>query len=225
MIKHIIQQVAEKSPCQFQQLESPFEDLDFYEAKDSRFQRFLVILEVNQLCSPSELNAQVQNKTPESLLTKPSFAKNTDLVILFKLDELTDLPQQEHSIFDIEENAYSLKKHVLYYTTKELDQLKQYFDRGEDIDSLISSSEAFTDYKENPNEETAFSLTCRLFVKLPFLAAPIQESTLEDANKIADQLLSEKQLLTFFQSIELQIAKGSEYKKVMEALIDEQMAN
>lgn len=225
MIQEIIQQVAENSLCQFQKLESPFEKLAFYESRDPSYQRFLVSLEIEQPSSASELNDQVQECAPQSLLQEPSFAKNTDLVLLLKLGSLSDLHKHEHSIFDIEENAYSLKKHVLYYTARELELLNQYLELGEGIETLVTNPDGFKRYKENPSEETAFSLACRLFVKLPFLAAPIQESTLADANQIADQLLDEKQLFTFFQSIEHQLNAGGEYQKVMEALIDEQMAD
>ncbi|TOP55622.1 ABC-three component system middle component 1, partial [Vibrio parahaemolyticus] len=88
--------------------------LAFYKATHSSYQRFLVILESDKLSTPSELNEYIQDNTPQSLLETPTFAKNTDLVVLFRLDSLTKLNQYEHQIFDIEENAYSLKKHVLY---------------------------------------------------------------------------------------------------------------
>lgn len=225
MIKQIIQQVVEGSPCQFQQLETPLEELTFYKAAHLSFQRFLVILASDRLSTPSELNDYIQGNTPQSLLETPTFAKNTDLVILFRLDSLAKLHQYEHKIFDIEENAYSLKKHVLYYTEAESEALKQYLDSGESIETLIIEPESFNHYKENPLKESAFSLACRLYVKFPFLAVPAKEATLTNANQLADQFLSEQQLSNFYNSIELQLTVGNEYQKVMEALINEQMAD
>lgn len=225
MIKYIIQHVAESSPCQFRRLESTSEELTFYKAGEPNYQRFLVVLDTALLSNPSELNDKVQNLTPQILLETPSFAKNTDLVLLFRLDSLTELPEYEHNIFDIEENAYSLKKHVLYYTAAESEQLKQYLDSGSSIETLITNSEFFERYKINPSEETAFGLACRLYVKLPFLAVPAKETTLTSASQLADRFLSEKQVLAFFNSIEKQLNDGSGYQEVMEALIDEQVAD
>lgn len=225
MIKQIVQQVAESSPCQFQRLEDQHEELTFYKADDPNYQRFLVVLETDQLSTPSELNDKVQDKTPQNLLETPSFAKNTDLVILFRLGSLAELHQHEHNIFDIEENAYSIKKHVLYYTTAELEELKLYLTQGENIETLVTNSDYFNRYKKNTSEETAFGLVCRLYVKLPFLAVPAQEAKLTSANQLADKLLNEQQTLTFFNSIEQQLSNGSDYEEVMEALINEQMAD
>ncbi|WP_419227066.1 ABC-three component system middle component 1 [Alteromonas sp. OM2203] len=223
MIKQIVQRVAENSSCLFERLESDFEDYSFYVARDPNYQRFLVVLETDQLSAPSELNEQVQACTPPILLGTPSFAKNTDLVILFKLGSLTELKQYEHNIFDIEENAYSLKKHLLYYTSTELEQLNEYLELGGTLYELLANSDAFNRYKQNPTEETAFSLACRLYIKLPFLAVPAQEAILTSANELAEQLLSEAQLLPFLNSIEQKLGDGHTCQEIMEVLINEQM--
>ena len=52
MVKQIIQQVVERSPCQFQQLETPSQEFAFYKAAHLSYQRFLVILEAEQLSGP-----------------------------------------------------------------------------------------------------------------------------------------------------------------------------
>lgn len=225
MIKKIIRHVAESSPCQFQQLESQFEGLTFYKAGHPNHQRFLVVVETDQISTPSELNDKVQASTPSNLLSTPSFAKNTDLILLFRLDSLTELGRYEDGIFDIEENAYSLKKHVLYYTSTELDELNQYLNLGRSLDDVLTTPEFFNRYKRNPTEETAFSLACRLYVKLPFLSVPALESTLTSANQLADTLLNEQQLFSFFNSIEMKLDSGQAYHEVMEALVSEQMAD
>ncbi|WP_063654280.1 ABC-three component system middle component 1 [Aliivibrio fischeri] len=225
MVKQIIQQVVERSPCQFQQLETPSQEFAFYKAAHLSYQRFLVILEADQLSTPSELNEYIKSNTPESLLETPAFAKNTDLVVLFKLNSLTELHQYEHKIFDIEENAYSLKKHILYYTETELEKLKHYLDSGKNIETLVTESESFNHYKKDPFKESAFSLACRLYVKFPFLSVPAKEATLTNANQLADQYLREQSLWEFYDSIELKLNIGNGYQEVMEALINEQMAD
>ncbi len=225
MIKQMVQQVAENSPCQFQQFGSPLEGITFYCSGNPDHQRFLVVLDAERLSSPYELNNKVQERTPPELLKIPSFSKNTDLVVLYRLDSLADLHQYEHSIFDIEENAYSLKKHVLYYTTSESEQLSQYLALGKEIETLVVDPEHFNQYKIKPVEETAFSLACRLYIKLPFLAVPAKEATLTSANQLANQLLDGQNLLTFFNEIEQQLSVEQTHEKVMEALINEQMAD
>jgi hypothetical protein len=222
--------VIKGSPCQFQQLEAPLEELIFYKAAQLSFQRFLVILDSDKLSTPSELNEYIQSNTPNSLLETPTFAKNTDLVILFQLDSLAKLQQYEYKIFDIEENAYSLKKHVLYYTEAESKALKQYLDSGKSIETLVTEPESFNHYKQDPFKESAFSLACRLYIKFPFLAVPAKEEILTmplqtNANQLAEQFLSEQQLSDFYNSIERQLTVGNGYQVVMEALINEQMAD
>ncbi|TOP55616.1 hypothetical protein, partial [Vibrio parahaemolyticus] len=93
------------------------------------------------------------------------------------------------------------------------------------IENLVTEPESFNHYKKDPSEESAFSLACRLYVKFPFLAVPAKEATLTNANQLADQFLSEQQLSDFYNSIELQLTAGDGYEEVMEALINEQMAD
>ena len=225
MIKKIVNRVAEGSSCQFELVNNIDESILFYRSGISTHQRFLVVLDTDELSSPSELNAKVQEITPQAFHKMPSFAKNTDLILLYRLENINNLYLFENQIFDIEENAYSLKKHVLYYTERELEQLNSYLDTGENLETLIKDPDLFNEYKNNPIQETAFSLACRIYVKLPFLEVPAKESNLIDPNEIAEKFLSNKNLSEFFNSIQKQVNDGNEYDSIMEALINEQMAD
>ncbi|TOB46386.1 ABC-three component system middle component 1, partial [Vibrio parahaemolyticus] len=69
-----------------------------------------------KLMKPNELNQWVLANTPHLLREHPTFAKNTDVVVLFELDRLADIIDHESEIFSLEEDGYSFKKHVLYYS-------------------------------------------------------------------------------------------------------------
>lgn len=223
MIRNCIAELAKKSPCQFELISQESENLDFYIANNKDYERFLVILEAPTLLTPGRLNELVQESTPTQLLQDPSFAKNTDLVVLFNVDDLTDIYQHEHSIFDIEEDGYSFKKHVLYFTNKEVLLLDR--NELEQIEELLLDPESFKQYKDSPSKPSAYSLACRLFVKLPFLQVPVQETQLQDASEMADDLLRKADVMELTAQLEQLIVSCDDHQAVIEEYVREQMAN
>lgn len=223
MIRKYIDELAKNSPCQFELLSQECESLDFYIAGNKDYERFLVVLESATLPTPGELNELVRLSTPDQLLQDPSYAKNTDLVVLFNVNDLTDLYQHEHSIFDIEEDGYSFKKHVLYFTDEEVSTLGQ--KEFNQIEELLLDQESFKQYKDSPTTQSAYSLACRLFVKLPFLQVPVKETELQDASRMADDLLKKAGLLELTSQLEQLITSGNDHQTVIEEYAREQMAN
>ncbi|TOF02232.1 ABC-three component system middle component 1, partial [Vibrio parahaemolyticus] len=73
---------------------------------------------------------------------------------LFELDRLADIIDHESEIFSLEEDGYSFKKHVLYYSQTELDLLNEIDTR--DFANLIKDQSKFSLYKKSPLVESEY---------------------------------------------------------------------
>lgn len=190
----------------------------------SNYHRFLAVVKVSKLMKPNELNQWVLANTPHVLREHPTFAKNTDVVVLFELDRLADIIDHESEIFSLEEDGYSFKKHVLYYSQTELDLLNEIDTR--DFANLIKDQSKFSLYKKSPLVESEYGIASRIFIKLPFLSVPVDESELDDPCKLADDYLKNVDLLALNNEFEALIANnGNNYQTIVEDYIRGKMAN
>ncbi|MCG7585728.1 ABC-three component system middle component 1 [Photobacterium sp. OFAV2-7] len=224
MINQVITTLSSNSPCQFKLVEQASEQFSFYRAASPNYQRFLVVVHVEKLMQPSELNHWVLANTPDELRELPAFAKNTDVVVLFELENLADIVNYESEVFSLEEDAYSFKKHVLYYSRAELTLL----DKMEinSISDLIKNQSKFSLYKQSPLVESEYGIASRIFIKLPFLSVPVDESELDNPCMLADIELQEAGLLELTNEFESVLASvGSNYEAVVEEYIRGKMAN
>ncbi|WXP50533.1 ABC-three component system middle component 1 [Escherichia coli] len=117
MLNNFIKQAIEDH--QFIKVESTLENISFFKKEKDALRRYIITYRTDKLEDASFINELIINNTPTELLEAPAFAKNTDLIIVFQLDKLSNYKQYEKSIFDIEENAYHFKKYVLYYSNEE----------------------------------------------------------------------------------------------------------
>lgn len=117
MLNNFIKQAIEDH--QFIEVESTQENIYFFKKEKDALRRYIITYRTDKLEDASFINELIINNTPTELLEAPAFAKNTDLIIVFQLDKLSNYKQYEKSIFDIEENAYHFKKYVLYYSNEE----------------------------------------------------------------------------------------------------------
>ncbi|WP_318480594.1 ABC-three component system middle component 1 [Photobacterium leiognathi] len=224
MINKIIATLSKQSPCQFELLEQPIEGFSFYQATSSVYQRFLVVVKVPKLIKPSEFNHWVLSNTPEELKQTRAFAKNTDVVILLELDDLTSIVEHESEVFSLEEDGYSFKKHVLYYSKEELEIL-QHLDVKE-LQALIKDQAKFGLYKNSPLQASEYGIASRIYIKLPFLSVPVDESELDDPCQLADDYLQKVGLLSISNEFETLItSNGNNYKAIVEGYIRGKMAN
>ncbi|MFF2909836.1 ABC-three component system middle component 1 [Paenibacillus sp. NPDC057934] len=98
--------------------------------------------------------------------------KNLTIIIALKRASLSINEKLNRNIFELEENPYQFRSLVLVYGDVEVEQINQL---REDQDllpflySLINNRDSFHDFKKYPFELTAYSLTTRLFIKLPFI--------------------------------------------------------
>lgn len=224
MINRIITELSKHSPCRFELVEQIAEDFSFYRATSNDYQRFLAVVKMSELRRPSELNQWVLLNTPEVLREQPAFAKNTDVVVLFEVDRLIDIIGYESEIFALEEDSYSFKKHILYYSKDELEYLSDLNISG--ISALIKDQSKFSQYKDSPLKESEYGIASRIYIKLPFLSVPVDESELDDPCDLADDYLQKADLLSLSNEFGELITSGrNNYQAIVEGYIRGKMAN
>ncbi|MCL1126274.1 ABC-three component system middle component 1 [Shewanella surugensis] len=224
MINQIITDLSRKSPCQFELVVQAAEQFSFYRAASINYQRFLVVVRVSKLMKPSELNQWVSVSTPNELREEPAFAKNTDVVVLFELDCLAEIVNYENEVFALEEDSYSFKKHVLYFSQAEVALLADM--DSNNIADLIKNKNKFEQYKESPLSESEYGLASRIFIKLPFLLVPVDESELDDPCGFADTYLESVNLLALNNEFESKVGNGDiDYDSLIKEYISGKMAN
>ncbi|MGC9423592.1 ABC-three component system middle component 1 [Vibrio sp.] len=223
MINKIINTLSSNSPCQFELVEQDADQFYFYRSLSSNYHRFLAVVKVSKLMKPNELNQWVLANTPSILREQPTFAKNTDVVVLFELDRLADVIDYESEIFALEEDSYSFKKHVLYYSQTELDLLNE--NDTSDIANLIKDQSKFSLYKKSPMVESEYGIASRIYIKLPFLSVPVDESELDDPCQLADEYLQKVGLLAIGNEFEALTSNSNNYKGIVEEYIRGKMAN
>ena len=168
MLNNFIKQSIEDH--QFIEVKGAIENIYFFKKEKDALRRYIIIYRTDKLEDASFINELIINNTPTELLEAPAFAKNTDLIIVFQLDKLSDYKQYEKSIFDIEENAYHFKKYVLYYSNEENQLIS-----GKNFNNLravLSDHEEFSTYKADPSRPSLYNMAARIFIKLPFLEMP-----------------------------------------------------
>ncbi|MDN4708112.1 hypothetical protein QYZ41_23275 [Vibrio parahaemolyticus] len=112
----------------------------------------------------------------------------------------------------------------MYYSQTELDLLNEIDTR--DFANLIKDQSKFSLYKKSPLVESEYGIASRIFIKLPFLSVPVDESELDDPCKLADDYLKNVDLLALNNEFEALIANnGNNYQTIVEDYIRGKMAN
>lgn len=224
MIRKIITALSNQSPCQFELVNQEAEQFSFYRATSKDYQRFLAVVKVTKLMTPSKLNQWVLINTPDALKEQPAFAKNTDVLVLLEIDRLANIVDYESDIFALEEDGYSFKKHVLYYSKAELDLLNNMDINA--IATLIKDQSKFSLYKKSPLKESEYGIASRIFIKLPFLSVPVDESELDDPCTLADNYLEHANVLELSNEFErLFVSSENNYQAIVKEYIRGKMAN
>lgn len=224
MISKIITALSSQSPCQFELVNQEDEQFSFYRATSKDYQRFLAVVKVTKLMTPSKLNQWVLTNTPDALKEQPAFAKNTDVLVLLEIDRLASIIDYESDVFALEEDGYSFKKHVLYYSKAELDLINNMDINN--ISTLIKDQSKFSLYKKSPLEESEYGIASRIFIKLPFLSVPVDESELDDPCKLADNYLRSANVLELSNEFErLFVSSEKNYQAIVKEYIRGKMAN
>lgn len=196
-------------------------NISFFSQIDKDRKRFLAILETRTIDTPEKINNLVLQCAPESFKTDPAFDKNTDLIIIHRLDLRADFKKIEQIVFNIEENPFYFKKYFLYYSTEEESLLSHH--SFTDLSTLIKDTALFEKYSADPLTPSKYSIIARIFIKTPFIKTPTKESTLKPLDAYVSEALSEKNLL----AMHTKIAHTAQYKQeeLIKELINEELEN
>lgn len=107
--------------------------------------------------------------------------KNISMLIIWNTGGELDFVNMKKQIMPIEENPYFFKKHVLYYSPNELEEINAQISDININDfflNTISNESIFAAYKANPVQGSWRELFYRLVIKLPFIKVNI-DSTLD----------------------------------------------
>lgn len=107
--------------------------------------------------------------------------KNISMLIVWNTGGGLDFVNMKKQIMPIEENPYYFKKHVLYYSPNELEEIYTQISSVNINDFFlnnISNESMFATYKANPVQGSWRELFYRLVIKLPFIQIDI-DSTLD----------------------------------------------
>lgn len=147
-------------------------DLALYEYSTSRKKNYWLIIHGEPIITP-EIQARWLNEC-RSVTADPALEKNINLLIVWNTDRTNVLTSKQ--VHHIEEDSYFFKKHVLPYTTEELDALRQQI-ATQDFTTVfresVTTPSTFIEYKSHYLEGGWQSLLYRLAIKLPFIAVNI----------------------------------------------------
>lgn len=106
--------------------------------------------------------------------------KNISMLIIWNTGGELAFKEMKKILMQVEENPYYFKKHVLYYSPSELEQLDYEISDSsinEFFLSKITNEENFKLYKENPMQGSWRELFYRIIIKLPFMHVNIDTTT------------------------------------------------
>lgn len=193
----------------------------FYRREVDNAIRFTILYKLDQLCSPKELNATINQSLPAVFINNPSFKKNCDLVCIHHLPQLSDFKEHEEQIFAIEEDPHFFKKYVFYYSNAEEHILKN--QSYNTLKAIIANKELFNEYKDQPLMATHYSVAAKVFIKLPFFELPFDPTKLVPLRLQTEEAVSEIGLINTYEKI--QKLDNNNIDDLIEEMISEELAN
>jgi hypothetical protein len=175
------------------------EGFSFYKKIKENNKRFLIVYETDSLQGVDYYNNTIKDIMPIEIKSEPAFERNSDLIILLKLNNLGDFNTHEKKIFAIEEDPYYFKKYVLYYSDEEKNILEN--KSINDLREVILNRDLFNAYKKNPNYPSLYSFSARFFIKVPFLHVPVNEIEMPSIEVMLKESLLAKDLVTFDENL------------------------
>ncbi|KCX34241.1 hypothetical protein J577_3170 [Acinetobacter sp. 263903-1] len=152
---------------------------------------------------------------------QPAFKKNCDLIIIYKVDFLSDFNGIEEQVLEIEENPYYFKKYFFYYSDAEEKLLlgKSY----EDFKSQIKKMDEFDEYKKDPLKPSFHSLVTRMFIKFPFLEIPKFSKSFQNLTDSVSEKVNANDLVKTYDLIRKYEANNID--EVLSELLNEELEN
>lgn len=193
----------------------------FYIRESGSAIRFAILHNLDDLSSPAELNAAINQSAPDTFLSHPTFKKNCDLICIHHLNKLAEFKNHEEQIFSIEEDPHFFKKYVLYYSDTE-DAAIQNFSYDKLV-TTISDKSQFSNYKSDPLAATQYSVAAKIFIKLPFLELPFTRGELVSLRLQAGEAVTEEGLDATYTTIQKFTEKNAD--ELVEELIKNELEN
>lgn len=172
----------------------------FYIRESGSAIRFAALHKLDELPTPAELNATINQSAPDSFTSNPTFKKNCDLICIYHLNKLAEFKDHEEQIFAIEEDPHFFKKYVLYYSDAEESALKDF--SFEKLKVAIADKKQFLDYKTDPLKATQYSFAAKTFIKLPFLELPFNKGELVSLRLQAAEAVAQADLNTAYEIVQ-----------------------
>lgn len=180
--------------------EFEIEDAIYYKRHIDNSIRYAVLHKLDKLWTPKELNTYISKNAPTSLSGDPAFKKNCDLICIHQFKHLADFKQYEDEIFAIEEDPHFFKKYILYYSESEVQLLENF--TYKDIEQVIEDKNLFNIYKDNPLTPSTYSVTAKIFIKLPFLELPFTRRELVPLRIQVEEAMSEIGLSEMYEKVQ-----------------------
>lgn len=173
-------------------------NLEFWVPTKNTLEAFFIVLYVSDLEELSEeiisdICIDYYDNMKKTNVLYASSDKNTYVIVCTNL-KTTNYPlsfnqQLQRKIYDIEENPYVFKKHVILYNDEQVTNLKKLsISSGRKVVEIIlniaNDIEKFTEYKLNPNIDNIYWLVSSLFIKLPFLKYKAESKVLKDLSEL-----------------------------------------
>lgn len=220
ILEHLFEQVVHEY--------DGYNNLKFYKKELGEHHRYVVTISLDEMIDILDVDViheHVLKYTPDSLVASPAFSKNTDLIVLLKLNSLSQYKKLEDKIFSIEENPYHFKKYVLYYTEDELSFIKG--KKYQDIKETLNNHADFINYKNNPLKPCIYNMVARIFIKIPFLIMPSLKKDFVPVNLQVSSLVNELQLTTLYEKIAAEavsaVSKETDMDLFLQELINEEL--
>ncbi|SFM90493.1 ABC-three component system middle component 1 [Rugamonas rubra] len=193
----------------------------FYVRESQSAIRFVILHKLDELLSPVELNAAINQSAPESFLSHPAFKKNCDLICVHHLNKLAEFKDNEEQIFAIEEDPHFFKKYILYYSDAEASAIQEYsFNK---LAATISDKSQFGNYKNDPLAATQYSVAAKIFIKLPFLELPFTRGDLVSLRLQAAEAVAEAELDVTYKIVQKHTANNVD--ELIKELIKNELDN
>ncbi|MGN7788233.1 ABC-three component system middle component 1 [Enterobacter sp. 22452] len=179
-------------------------DLALYEYSMSGKKNYWLVVFGEPIITP-EIQAKWLNEC-KAMTSDPALEKNINLLIVWNTDSPNVLSSKR--IHHAEEDSFFFKKHVLPYTTAELEALYQQIDIqriAAVFQELITSPNTFVEYKSHYLQGGWQSLLYRIAIKLPFIAV----NSFDNSNLASlERSIAEKIQRTDNPSLVIAIDKG-----------------
>lgn len=218
MINGLLKEAATLDDSGFVFIEN-IDGFSFYKKIKENNKRFLIVYETNSLQEVDYYNNTIKDIIPIEIKSEPAFERNSDLIILLKLNNLGDFNTHEQKIFAIEEDPYYFKKYVLYYSEEEKNILEN--KSINDLREVILNRDLFNAYKKNPNYPSLYSFSARFFIKVPFLHVPVNEVEMPSIEVMLKESLLAKDLVTFDDNLTKIINDKGDHTEILKEFENE----